>query len=87
MRRFVFYHPETGVLHNRTVMMDVGDVNCLKLNTPVGYVAFEHDTALPATHRFDLASKQLVEEMAPAPSPNHEWSAWRRRWVRKQTLL
>lgn len=88
MKRFVFYHPDTGVLHPRTLMLDVSDLeNSLKLNTPEGHVAHEHDAAWPGHHRFDLASKQIVEDIPPAPSSDHEWNAGRHRWTLKPEVI
>lgn len=88
MKRFVFYHPETGVLHGQTLMLDVNDLeNSLKLNTPDGHVAHEHDTAWPGHHRFDLVSKQIVEDIPPAPSPDHEWNPGRHRWTLKPEMV
>lgn len=87
MRRFVFYHPETGVLHKQTLMLDVHDLeNSLMLNTPDGHIAHEHDSAWPGQHRFDFSCKEIVEDIPPAPSTDHEWNPSRHRWTLKPAV-
>lgn len=80
MRRYVFYHPETGALHARTLMLDVSDMaGALKNNTPDGHIPIEHETAHPADCRFEPATGAIVPALPP-PRDGYEWDADRHRW-------
>lgn len=67
MKRYVFYHPDSGALHPRIV--EVSHNSLLAANTPEGYVAIASKDAMPVLNRFDFTTKQLVSSGAPAPKP------------------
>jgi len=62
VKRFVFYHKSTGVLHPQAMQFDVSDLPAyLKRNTPTDHIALEHATAQPGDSRFDLETKQILK--------------------------
>jgi hypothetical protein len=82
MRRYVFYHPQTGALHGSTLQLDVqNNAAYLENNTPNQYVAIEHDTAHPNTHRYDLTSGALMESRIQSPGADYIWDEQKKRWI------
>lgn len=78
MKRYGFYHRETGLLAN--VVFSTDDENAmLANNTPADHIAIEghHDSL---SKRVDIATGQVIDYQPPAPSADHEWNAETKRW-------
>ncbi len=73
-----FYHRETGLFSGRHLM--VSDPEMITQNTPPDHVAIEGDHFDPTTQKVDVATGQVVDQLPPQPSADHEWSAASRRW-------
>jgi hypothetical protein len=77
MKRFSFYHKDTGVFAE---LIYSASEPRLDLNTPTDHVALE-GAYHPLAHRFDLAAGAVVR--ADAPSADHAWSEATGRWELK----
>lgn len=82
MRRFSFYHAETGEVHNATYATNAADPEkSVAANTPPGHKAIEA-TLDHLSHRVNLSDEEpvVVDYQPPKPSDNHEWNGESRRW-------
>jgi len=80
-----FYHSSTGVFHPRHVMSS--DPDTIALNTPAEHIAIDGDHFDPFTQRVDVTTGQIIDQLPPAPSPDHEWSSASRRWQLNPQVL
>jgi hypothetical protein len=80
-----FYHSITGVFHPRHVMSS--DPETIAANTPPEHVAIDGDHFDPFTQKVDVKTGQIVDQLPPAPSPDHEWSSASRRWQLKADVV
>lgn len=81
MKRWSFYHRDSGVFALRTFATTSIDEFKLEHNTPADHIAIE-GTFHPLSHRFDLSNGTVVR--ADAPDEHHEWDG--SRWVPNSAL-
>lgn len=80
MRRFHFYHAETGLLHHSCVSINTPEAEKVAaLNCPEGHSPIEGELD-PRSHRVDIATGEVIEYQPPAPTADHEWNADAKRW-------
>jgi len=80
MKHFGFHHRDTGLLHQRTLMVDdLSPLASATLSAPPGHVpiegVFDH-----LSQRVEIATGQVVGYQPPQPSADHEWNASTKRW-------
>lgn len=77
MKRYSFYHRETGAIHSMSV--GATDQNDAALNTPADHIAIDgHFDAL--SQRVDIATGDVIDYQPPPPSAAHDWNADTKRW-------
>lgn len=86
MRRFGFYHKETGLFHAHWFMTDVDRPAAIAANTPKDHIALEGDYD-PLSQRVDIQTAKVIDYQPPCPSEHHEWSAQAKRWRLKAEVL
>jgi hypothetical protein len=82
MKRFHFYHAETGALHHSAIAINVPDLMvdaCARKNCPPGHLPIEGEFD-SLSQRVDVETKQVVAYQPPRPSSDHEWNADSKRW-------
>ena len=85
MRRFHFYHRESGEFHRDWFMTDVERPGILERHTPPEHIALEGDYDR-LSQRVDVTTGKVVSYQPAAPSADHEWDAGTKRWVLKPTV-
>jgi hypothetical protein len=83
MKRFHFYHAETGAIHQNAIAINVPPDMidaCVRANCPPGHLPIEGEfDAL--SQRVNPETKQAEDWRPPPPSPDHEWHSESRRWT------
>jgi hypothetical protein len=80
MTHFGFHHKDTGLLHQRTLMVDdLSPLASATLSAPADHVPIEGVFDYQS-QRVDLATGAVVDYQPPQPSPDHEWNASTKRW-------
>lgn len=88
------YDPATGIFTGRYFYTseenEEARQRAVAKNTVAGHKTFETDDTvghLHLSHRLDLATKELIDYLPPAPTENHEWDSTVKRWVMKRAVL
>jgi hypothetical protein len=84
MRVVSFYHKGTGMFHARHLM--TSDPKVIPLNTPPDHIAIDGDHFDPRSQRVDVATGEVIDQLPPQPSPDHEWNGASRRWQLRPEL-
>lgn len=87
MRRFHFYHAETGLFADLSVCVggDPSSDEKVRANTPEGHAALEGEFD-HLSQRVDVATGAVVDHQPPAPTTDHEWNATTKRWQLKPAV-
>jgi len=73
MRRFCYYHKETGLLSERTLVVNSPTAERdAAANAPPDHAPLEGDFH-HQRHRVDIATGAVIDYQPPAPSEHHEW--------------
>lgn len=77
MKAISFYHAESGLLHDKQLV--VSDESTIALNCPEGHLPIQghHDCLCK---RVDLETKAVIDYQPPSPSADHEWDQVSKRW-------
>ena len=81
MRRFSFYHKDTGILQSAHLSISdhVACIRNVEANTPPDHewIEGQYDHL---SQRVEPTTKKIIDYKPPQPSADHEWNTDKKRW-------
>lgn len=89
MRSVRFYHKDTGIFHDLTIVCS--DDRAVELNTPENHSAIDNpsDGSIydHLSQKIDVSTGQVIDYIPTPPSDEHEWDGILRRWQLNATAV